>query len=62
MSNERLNPHCNLCHKFSPVQFVIDKQIGGEYRRLHVCSDCKAQHERDLAMTRENFRRQFGDN
>lgn len=53
---------CNLCHKYAAAQFVIDRQIGGEYRRLHVCGECKKEHERELAMTRENFQRQFGDN
>lgn len=53
---------CNLCHKYSKLLFIIDKQIGGEYRRLQVCGGCKKEHERELEMTRENFRRQFGNN
>ena len=62
MSPKRGLLKCNLCHEPSKLLFIIDKQIGGEYRRLQVCCECKKEHERTLAMTRENFRRQFGDN
>lgn len=54
--------HCELCGKLAMEMFQIHKQIGGEFKRVCVCPKCLEQHNRELEMTRENFRRQFGDN
>ena len=52
--------NCGLCGEYGEVE-SIDKQIKGEFRHIFVCPTCKEQHERELEMTRENFRRQFGE-
>lgn len=51
---------CELCGKGTAI-FTIDKQLHGEYRRLHVCQKCKDKHERDLELCRSNFQTQFGE-
>lgn len=52
---------CELCKKSALELFRISKQMHGAWRLLHVCGECKAEHERELELTRENFRRQFGE-
>lgn len=52
---------CDYCKKGTHHTTCIHKQIAGETRVLFVCDDCKAQHEKELEMTRENFQRQFGE-
>lgn len=53
--------NCGLCGTYGEVE-VIYKQIKGEFKRIFVCPVCKEEHERELELTRQNFRRQFGEN
>ena len=53
---------CGMCGRSTSRLTTINKQLGGEFKRRFVCSDCLEQHKRELEMTRENFRRQFGNN
>ena len=41
---------------------VIHKQVGGVFKRMLVCTECLREYEKELETTRENFRRQFGEN
>ena len=53
---------CEDCGKVVDYKLrIIDKQIAGSFKRLHVCIECYIAHQKYLEMTRENFRRQFGD-
>lgn len=52
--------HCDMCGRLAMEQFQIHRQVGGEFRVMCVCNTCRIQHEKELAMTRENFYRQFG--
>ena len=52
---------CEDCGKVVDYKLrIIDKQIAGEFKRLHVCVECYITHQKNLEMTRENFQRQFG--
>lgn len=51
---------CKLCGTYGEVE-IIDKQIKGEFNIICVCPKCKKEHERELELTRQNFRRQFGE-
>jgi len=53
--------NCELCGIYGEVE-IIDKQFKGEFKRIHVCPKCKKEHERELELTRQNFKRQFGEN
>ena len=54
---------CGNCGKLliNETTYVIYKQVGGEWLKLYVCEDCLREYQRELAQTRENFRRQFGE-
>lgn len=57
------NPgHCMACDGLAMTQFLIYEQLGGEFKTMYVCNRCRMEHEKRLEMTRENFRRQFGEN
>jgi uncharacterized Zn finger protein len=53
--------YCDLCGKQTDVTHRISKQVGGQFKLMEVCLNCKTEHEALLASLRENFRRQFGD-
>lgn len=50
---------CDVCGIRASLEPVYT-QIKGEWQHIFLCSGCKAAHERELAMNRENFQRQFG--
>lgn len=60
--DESLGQRCEICGELYPSLTRIYKQLHGEYKWYDVCPVCAKQHERDLEMCRENFRRQFGEN
>lgn len=53
---------CELCGNKAPNLIPIFKQERGEFHKYNVCPECEYKHSRELAATRENFNRQFGEN
>ena len=53
---------CELCGNKAPHLIPIFKQERGEFHKYNVCPECEYKHSQELAATRENFNRQFGDN
>ena len=51
---------CELCG-MKDYEYTIDKQVGGEWVKYHVCKDCAARHESYLEKLRQNFQIQFGE-
>lgn len=53
---------CELCGNKAPHLIPIFKQERGEFHKYNVCPECEYKHSQELAATRENFNRQFGEN
>lgn len=61
MNTEKYSPkYCAVCSERLATK-IISKQIHGEWHRLMVCEECGEKHERELEMTRSNFKIQFGE-
>lgn len=59
---EKMKVHkCEVCGKQTDEIYTVSKQIKREFKLLHVCPDCRDEHEALLESLRSNFRIQFGE-